>query len=480
MNIRDLIRISVLKTNSVWPFIYLNKLPYHFAVKTFIYFFSSFKEIKSIYLRHGMTKKNWVPAISDIDLTIIIDGNLLPEETYDFLKSFWEKFERLKKIFPVLGEVDILDESEIESWTRFTIRGYEARNWKLLYGEKTVKSNYKSDQNMISVDSLNYAITNYLEYFIPKFYSKGNPDIIVSAELSRLASKIVKYAASSFSNNNKRKNKTGLDRRAELLYSVMKGLEPSVRNIKISAFSEEKNFKQDTLLTDVNTEEFKSEYQEIDLSKLESCRDKIDAFIISYTTRFIILKDGIKDDEIIDCIETIQKVFSKQNIKPIILNFAIFEYYLKIYNPFIYSQLLDGRKILFGEDLFLKVKQPDYYFYCKSLIEETSNILLFSRNRELIQSNSVRHFIQNGFSSKAIRGLFLKLYLEKSILEPKYNRHMDDCKKFYPQYIQQVNDLINNNNLVSEDQLSFNTYNLLKSFASDIHKSLISSGISEN
>lgn len=333
---------------------------------------------------------------------------------------------------------------------------------------------------MISVDSLNYAITNYLEYFIPKFYSKGNPDIIVSAELSRLASKIVKYAASSFSNNNKRKNKTGLDRRAELLYSVMKGLEPSVRNIKISAFSEEKNFKQDTLLTDVNTEEFKSEYQEIDLSKLESCRDKIDAFIISYTTRFIILKDGIKDDEIIDCIETIQKVFSKQNIKPIILNFAIFEYYLKIYNPFIYSQLLDGRKVLFGEDLFLKVKQPDYYFYCKSLIEETSNILLFSRNRELIQSNSVRHFIQNGFSSKAIRGLFLKLYLEKSILEPKYNRHMDDCKKFYPQYIQQVNDLINNNNLVSEDQLSFNTYNLLKSFASDIHKSLISSGISEN
>jgi len=424
-----------------------------------------------------MSKKNWVPAISDIDLTIIIDSNLMPEGSFNFLKSFWEKFERLKKIFPVLGEVDILDESEIESWTRFTIRGYEARNWKLLYGEKTVKSSYKSDQNMISVDSLNYAITNYLEYFIPKFFSKGIPDIIVSAELSRLASKIVKYAAS---NNKVRKNKTGSDRRAELLYSVMKGLEPSVRNIKISAFSEEKNFKQDTLLTDVNTEEFKSEYQEIDLSKLESCRDKIDAFIISYTTRFIILKDGIKDDEIIDCIETIQKVFSKQNIKPIILNFAIFEYYLKIYNPFIYSQLLDGRKVLFGEDLFLKVKQPDYYFYCKSLIEETSNILLFSRNRELIQSNSVRHFIQNGFSSKAIRGLFLKLYLEKSILEPKYNRHMDDCKKFYPQYIQQINDLMNNNNLVSEDQLSFNTYNLLKSFASDIHKSLISSGISEN
>jgi len=313
-------------------------------------------------------------------------------------------------------------------------------------------------------------MTNYLEYFIPKFFSEGNPEFITSAELSRLSSKILKYAGSPFNRNTSKQ--TGSKRRAELFYSVFKGLESSVRNIKLPAFSGEKDFKQDSFLTDVNTNEFNSEDQKIDLSKLNKCRDKIDSFIVSFTIKFIILKEEIKPEETIDCIDTIQKVFNKQKIKPIILSFAIFEYYLRIYNPFIYSQLLDGREVLFGEDLFLKVKQPDYYFYRKSLIEETSNVLLFPQKKSLFLQNSIRHFIQNGFNSKVKRGLFLKLYLEKSILEPGFNRCFDECKKSYPQYVQQINDIINNYNLVNEDQLSFNTYNLLKNFSSDINKSL--------
>ncbi len=470
MNSRDLIRIYVLKTNSVWPFIYLNKIPYHLAIKIFIHVFSSFKEIKNIYLRHGMAEKNWVPALSDIDLTVITDYNLSAEETYNFLKSFWTKFERLKKIFPMLGEVDILNENEIENWTRFGIRGFEARKWKLLYGKETVKSNYRVEPEILAIDSFNYAMTNYLEYFIPKLFSDGNPEFITSAELSRLSYKILKYAGSPFNKNTSKQ--TVSKRRAELFYFVMKGLESSVRNIKLPEFPEEKDFKQDTFLNEVNTEEFKSEDQEIDLSKLNKCRDKIDALIISYTTRFIILKDNIKSAEIIDCVDTIRKVFNKQEIKPIILSFAIFEYYLRVYNPFIYSQFLDGRKVLLGEDLFLKVKQPDYYFYRKSLIEETSNVLLFPQKESLFLPNSIRHFIQNGFNSKVKRGLFLKLYLEKSILEPRFNRCIDECKKSYPQYIQQINDLTSNYRLVNEDQLSFNTYNLLKIFSSEINKFL--------
>ena len=119
-----------------------------------------------------MSRKNWVPAVSDIDLTVIIDGSLTELQEYNFLKSFWKKFERLKKIFPMIGEVDILNENQIDSWTKFTIRDYETREWKLLYGAKTVTSNYKVNRALLAVDSLNFAITNFLEYFIPKFYSK--------------------------------------------------------------------------------------------------------------------------------------------------------------------------------------------------------------------------------------------------------------------------------------------------------------------
>ena len=480
MNIKDLIRIVVLKTNSVWPFTFLNRIPYHLAVKTFIYIFSPFNEIKSIYLRHGMLKKNWVPAISDIDLTIIINSNLSTEHEYDFLKTFWKNFIKLKKIFPMLGEVDILDENEIESWSRFTIRGYEAWEWKLLSGKETVKSSYKADKDIVAIDSLNYAMTNYLEYFIPRFYSTGNQELILLAELSRLVSKILKYSGTSFDKKKIRSKQTDLKRRSELLYFIMEGFESSVSNINMPTFPLDKSFSQHILFTDSNTGEFNSEDKEIDLSKLNSCKDKIDAFIISYTTRFIILKKNIKQGEIIDCIETIQKVFSKQRVKPIILSFAIFEYYLRIYNPFMYSQLHDGRKVLLGEDVFFKVKQPNYYFYRKFLLDETNSILLFPQYRSMILQSSTRDFIQNGFSSKAKRGLFLKLYLEKSILEPKFNHCMNACKKFYPQYILQINDLTNIYDQADGEKLSRDTYKLLKTFSSDIHKSLVSSDVSEN
>jgi hypothetical protein len=467
MSVKDLTRFIIIKTNSLWPFTFLNRIPYYLALKTFIYIFSSFKEVKSIYLRHGMSKKNWVPAISDIDLTIIINSNLPTEQEYSFLTVFWRKFKRLKKIFPMLGEVDILRENEVESWTRFTIRGYEAGNWKLLYGKENIRSSYRADMNLHALDSMNYAFTNYLEYFIPKFYSDREHDFIVSAELSRIASKILRYTNPSFDANKIKLNQVGRKRRAELLYNVMKGIKVPVDNIEHPAIHDNSNFKELKSIPYIESE-LDLEIKKIDLDNLSSCSGKIDAFIISYTVKLIILKENISSEEMIDCIDLIRKIFTGHTVKPIILNFTLFEYYLRVYNPFIYSQLLDCRRVLLGEDIFLKVKQPDYYYYRKSLIDETANVLLSPQGSSLFNRDSIRSYVQNGFTSKANKGLFLKLYLEKSIVEPRFNQCVEECKKLYPQYVQQVNHLTSNYNHIGEEQLSFDTYKLLKTLSSEI------------
>jgi len=133
--------------------------------------------------------------------------------------------------------------------------------------------------------------------------------------------------------------------------------------------------------------------------------------------------------------------------------------------------LLDGRVALLGEDIFLKVKQPDYYYYRKSLLEETTNIFLFPYKKSLIQSRDIKNFIQNGFESEIKRGLFLELYLKKSLLEPRYNECIDECKKWFPQYIQQIDELTQNYRSVNDDQLSFKTYNLLKTLSYEINNS---------
>ena len=40
----------------------------------------------------------------------------------------------------MIGEVDILNENQIDSWTKFTIRDYETREWKLLYEQKLLQA----------------------------------------------------------------------------------------------------------------------------------------------------------------------------------------------------------------------------------------------------------------------------------------------------------------------------------------------------
>jgi hypothetical protein len=76
MKVEDLVRILIVKTNPYLPFSTLNKMPYYIAIKAFVQLCKGFPEIKSIYLRHGVVEGNWVPGISDIDLTLVTDSKL--------------------------------------------------------------------------------------------------------------------------------------------------------------------------------------------------------------------------------------------------------------------------------------------------------------------------------------------------------------------------------------------------------------------
>src|ERR1700752_2849087 len=111
----DAIRVVVLKTNPVWPFSSLNRVPYSLAIRAFVHAFRDLPEIQSIYLRHGMTEEDWVPAISDIDITVIVSNTLNDEQEFHFLRKFWSRYRSLKNIFHMMGEVDVFVEDQLSS-----------------------------------------------------------------------------------------------------------------------------------------------------------------------------------------------------------------------------------------------------------------------------------------------------------------------------------------------------------------------------
>jgi len=192
----ELLRITVVKTSGFWPFSYINKIPYFIAIRLFVFINRKSQMIKGIYIRHGLTEDDWVPGLSDIDITVILRENQDIDKEYLFLTSFWNRYKIFKKLFPMMGEVSILNEQMFKSWQKFTIRGYEYKNWRLVYGENEnlISHSNKFNSEYVEIDSINFSITNYLEFFLNEFYSLEYSSTLKLLRLNRLLHKIYKYA----------------------------------------------------------------------------------------------------------------------------------------------------------------------------------------------------------------------------------------------------------------------------------------------
>ena len=126
-----------IRTNPWWPFSSLNRFTYTMAIRYWVRACRKFPQIKSVYLRDSLTNGDWTPGISDIDLTVVIKNDLTAAEELGFLANFWHDYECIKRVFPMLGEVDVFDEKSMALWCRFGIRGYESASWQRVYGIET-------------------------------------------------------------------------------------------------------------------------------------------------------------------------------------------------------------------------------------------------------------------------------------------------------------------------------------------------------
>ena len=93
------------------------------------------KIVISAYLRRGGGRSELVPAASDLDFFLVLSP-LTANQEMTFLKQFWPGFQRLKKLFPFLGEVLMGDQHELAQWRRGnSVRAFEADfSWQLLAG----------------------------------------------------------------------------------------------------------------------------------------------------------------------------------------------------------------------------------------------------------------------------------------------------------------------------------------------------------
>jgi len=371
---RQMLRTSVLKTNAYWPFGNCSRSLYAAAIKAFVCAFRRRKEICSIYLRHGMVEAEWIPALSDIDLTLIVRSNLSDREEYDFLESFWTAYRALRFFFPMLGEVEILDENALAPWLAHSSCSPQSPSWVLLHGQvnPALAANSCPDWRR---RALNCAIWIYLEIFTPCFAMPNS--FINRQDLQRRARKILRLLQPILSEVGQCAETSQRSDPTELMSDVLMALEAAVGCFVVS----ESGTGYSALTWN------SAEPNRCDFLPSLSCGEDVRSVInLKDGKVWVLLKNGLKRDEISRAIRTTQRPSGWVRPTPVLMSFCLFAYIVRQYYPFDYFNLLRHRTVSFGADPLAEIAPPDKAAFVNHTLDRIANTLTYTRSEELFSA----------------------------------------------------------------------------------------------
>ncbi len=197
MSATDLVRAAAVRTNRYWPFSQLNRLAYGLALRAFLSHCTTSSAVRSVYLRHGLVQRDWVPGLSDIDLTITFDGGLSEREEWAFARDFWRRQQRLQPLVPMVraSDISLISEAYLESWTSLGIKGYEARTWKLVRGRPNLRGAFPPGTDQVRDDAFDYGLSWHEYFLLPWTWDDARQTPLRHLEMQRLARKVRRYAS---------------------------------------------------------------------------------------------------------------------------------------------------------------------------------------------------------------------------------------------------------------------------------------------
>ena len=406
-----------------------------------------------------------MPGLSDIDLTAIIDTGLNPEKEFSFLVSFWKTYERLKKVFPMLGHIDLLDEKLIKTWTRFSITGYESKYWKLIYGTETISDNYVAEPERLAIDSFNHALKLYKFPFLRDYFNQRQ----TSPELQRLALKILKYIDYGGNKNNRLKKSIGSCNMEGLLCYIIMEFERRLACLYTSPIKSS-NMPSAADAIDIPTNPSGREIGQEYMTRLSSCQSAIEAvFFVSMAMSkpFVVLKDRLDASATRACISSVLKAFRGQ-MKPIILSYSVLNYMLRVQDPLRYCGFVKGMQAAYGRDLISQMQPPDEYSFIKSALDQSVEIFTYPRSKRVIlpsgEDNSIQYRLRIALSAKlSLEKREFVWGLDELIEEDEL---LEKYEEFYPQYYERIVKS-------KENGSSLEHFMLLKDLADDVHECIL-------
>ncbi len=352
---RDLLRILVLKTNPYFPFRYCNLWPYSLALRAAIEAVRDQPEITALYVRHGVGSDRWIPGLSDVDLTLIVECGVSAAREFDLLDSLHRRFRRLRRSFPMLGELEVLGGNDLSLWMPATCNAPEPRPWTLAYGAPVIDFSLDRSPGW-QTRALNFALWIYLD-LIPPCLAK--PDsYLTRADARRRVLKILRLLRPFLSDSERIKNRIGSGTGPTLLAAhAAKALETALAGIEsrdIASKSHGSNFA-------------------VDRPPIRSAAGFPDKVLV-------VLEDGLEPEQTAAAL--ISRDWKKLAVP---LSASVFRYTVRRYDPYIYPSLLRKREIVFGADPLEAIAPPGKAEFTEYLYSRLAGSLVFVRSPELFQ-----------------------------------------------------------------------------------------------
>ena len=423
----------VVRCNRIFPFSHLFRLPYRGAILFFARHCARHAEIEGAYLRHSLAEGHWSPGLSDIDLTVITKPRENTSSRFDFLVRFWSGVGRLERFFPMLGQIEVLDRESFGLWTQATIRGYESKNWLLVYGRHTSDSGWAGGPERLQEDAINDALATYLTHYLPRFYSGTSETYLERCLLRRIADKVVRYACRYRDGEAVTRVKVDEAEGEEASTTILAGMLCQV-GARVAEFeaSFPRPLAQADWLDQVHASECNYERVNADLGPLTNHLDSLVGFYCSGKTRMIVLQDHEDPQALVESVEAIRAFVAEHGGSPLILTRSIFRYLLTVYYPFQYSYFLRHCEILFGPHPLEDLHPPDVHAYRRQASRFFSEVLLFPMSRDLVIPRSMGP-LQNRIRLRSEWILLLKRWLAKGALLPSYEENIARAREDFPE-----------------------------------------------
>jgi hypothetical protein len=218
--------------------------------------------------------------------------------------------------------------------------------------------------------------------------------------------------------------------------------------------------------------------QTLDTRTLAPWHEAIRSIILSSRRKiYIILKDGLEASVMGSCFDALGRVFIKKDSTPVMMTSSVFEYMLRYYRPFEYTNFIRNRTVIYGEDLLPQLQPPDRHSLINFLIRQVPNLLAFPQTHTLVLPLNPNGFSGGDFDSRIEQSLLLKFYLETGAIGPWYDELLYKCEKQYPQHFEKFYGLKKNSGYGRDEVWSREAFTLFKVVTNDINKSISNSSV---